>query len=265
LAEELHNPSLNVPIAMVGSVVINGLMGFVYCIVLLYSAPSLDQMLGTSTGFPFMEIFLQATRSHAGATIMALLLCAIATAATVAGLTSTSRTLWAFARDKATPFHDGLSKVDARWKIPLNAVYVVTALEALLGFIYLGNSTAFNAILSMAIIGMYVSYALPLGFMIACGRRKLAREDYGPFRLGFIGPIFNVIAMIWMIVAIVFSTFPTVMPVTEQNMNYSIVVMSGWLLFGGVYYVWFGRKKFEVPLTETTVLIAEPGEKMGLA
>ncbi|CAH0023191.1 unnamed protein product [Clonostachys rhizophaga] len=266
VAEELHNPSRNVPLAMVGSVLLNGLMGLVYCIILLFAAPSLDDMLSTPTGFPFMEIFLSVTDTRAGATVMSLVICAVATAAVTAGVTSTSRTLWAFARDQATPYHEQLSKVNQTLQIPVNAIVVITVLQAILGFIYLGNSTAFNAILSMAIIGMYLSYVLPIGYMLFFGRRKLQKSEYGSFRLGaFFGPSLNIISIIWMIVCMIFSTFPTTMPVTAGNMNYSTVVMAAWLLFGGIYYVWFGRHKFEVPLNDLPVLTGEHGHGEKLA
>lgn len=237
------------PLAMVWSVVINGVIGFVYCIVLLFAAVPLDDLLNNPYGFPFMEIYIKVTKSPAGTTVMSLMICVIAVAATTAGLTSTSRTLWAFARDKGTPFHTSLSKVTSGSQIPLLAVILVTILELLLGLIYLGNSTAFNAILSMAIIGMYFSYATPIFCMLFHHRRNLKDEDFGYFRLGkTVGPVLNAIGLVWMTVAVVFSTFPTVMPATPQNMNYSIVVMAGWLIFGLIYFYWFGRRKFNVPL-----------------
>ncbi|KAH8890093.1 amino acid transporter [Thozetella sp. PMI_491] len=255
LSEELNDASRNVPLAMVGSVVVNGLMGFIYVIVLLYSAGSLDNLLATPTGFPFMQIYLDATQSRAGATVMSIMLILIAIAATVAGIASTSRTLWAFARDKATPFDTYFSGVNESLKIPVRAVVLVSVLQLILGFIYLGNTTAFNAILSMAIIGMYLSYTLPVVYMLLFGRRKDSKHQFGPFRLGkVLGITMNIIGLIWMVVVMIFSTFPTVMPVTAQNMNYSTVVMAGWLLFGLIYYILFGRFKFDVPLGEVSVI-----------
>ena len=236
---------------MVGSVTINGLMGFAYCIVLLYSAGSLDSLLQTPTGFPFMQIFLDATKSRAGATVMSLMPVLIATVATIAGTTSTSRTLWAFARDKATPFDASLSSVNKRSQVPVKAVVVVLVLQVALGLIYLGNSTAFNAILSMAIIGLYISYGLPIVYMLIYGHPKFKRRDYGSFRLPRgMNVVVNVISLVWIVVSIIFSTFPTTVPVTAQNMNYSTVVLAGWIVLGMVYYIYRGRYKFKVPILD---------------
>lgn len=249
LAEEMPHASRNVPLAMVGSVVLNGLLGLGYCIMLLFSTGPLDTLLSTPTGFPFMQIFLDVTQSSAGATVMSLIIILIAIAATAAGITSTSRTFWAFSRDKATPFSSFFSYVTPTSQIPTRSVVLVTILQMLLGFIYLGNSTAFNAVLSMAILGLYTSYLIPIIYFMIFGRPHMESYEFGPFRMPKrVGLVVNLVACAWLVLAIVFSTFPTVVPVTAQNMNYSTVVMVGWVVLGGGYYFWAGRRKFEVPV-----------------
>jgi choline transport protein len=248
LAEELPRPSRNVPIAMVGSVVANGMLGLGACIVLLFSLGSLDDLLTSATGFPFMQLFLNATQNKAGATVLILPVSLIAVAANAAGCTSTSRTYWALARDNGTPFSAYFSHVHSSLQVPVRSVLALTVVEMLLGLIYLGNSTAFNAILSMAILGMYSSYIIPIAYMALHGRSNLSSSQYGPFQMGKWGLWVNLIAICFLLVAIVFSTFPSVMPVTAQNMNYSVVVMGGWLAFGVVFFVLFGRKNYRGPV-----------------
>lgn len=46
------------------------------------------------------------------------------------------------------------------------------------------------------------------------------------------------------------STWPNFYPVTAVNMNYSTVVLAGWVFFGVVYYVFSGRKRYSGPLIE---------------
>ncbi|KHN93827.1 Amino acid/polyamine transporter I [Metarhizium album ARSEF 1941] len=254
LAEELPQPSRNVPLAMVGSVLINGVMGLAYVTVLLYSASSTD-LENAPMGFSFMQIFLDATNSRVGATVMSAMLTSVAAASAVAGITSTSTTLWAFSRDQATPCHEFLSHISPRLHIPLNAVAVVVVLQVLLGFIYLGNDTAFSAILSMAIVALYLSYLLPILYMLRYGRWNLQPEQYGRFRLGFVpGIVLNLLSAAWMITVMIFSLFPATLPVTPQNMNYSIVVLGGWIVFGLAYYSVRARHKFQVPLVDSNAL-----------
>jgi choline transport protein len=250
IAEEVKNPARDVPIAMVGSVVVNGVMGLLYTLILLFSLTNLDTLLETPTGFPFMQLFLNVTKSPAGATIMSLTVCLIATAANSAGLTSTSRTAWAFARDGALPYSQYFEHIDPKSNTPVRMIFCTTIIQMLLGFLYLGSSTAFNAVLSMAILGLYASYAIPIVYMIL-RRRNLPASDFGPFKLGKTGGmIINVVSVAWLGFSMVFSTFPTVMPVTPQNMNYSVVVMAGWLIFGACYYVLRGHKSYSGPIIE---------------
>ena len=251
LAEEMPHASRNVPLAMVGSVTVNGILGIGYCIMLLFSTGTLDTLLATPTGFPFIQIFLDATKSTVGATVMSLVITIIAIATTVAGVTSTSRTFWAFARDRATPFDRYFAHVNQSSHIPTRAVILITILQMLLGFIYLGNSTAFNAILSMAILGLYTSYLIPIIYFMIYGRPNLAAHEFGFFKMPkTLGLGLNLLSCAWLVLAIVFSTFPTIMPVTAQNMNYSTVVMGGWVGLGGIYYIVLGKKKYQVPFVD---------------
>ncbi|KFY54687.1 hypothetical protein V496_07200 [Pseudogymnoascus sp. VKM F-4515 (FW-2607)] len=247
LAEEMVNPARDVPIAMVGSVIVNGIIGLGYCVILLFSIGDLDQLLLSPTGFPFMQLFLNVTKSKAGASILSLTVTFIAIAANAAGLTSTSRTAWAFARDDAIPFSGYLAHVDKRYVVPTRMIVCISVIQMLLGFLYLGSSTAFNAVLSMAILGMYASYILPIIYMTLYGR-KLGSHRPGPFTLGKIGGmVANVIAIAWLAFAMVFSVFPNSQTVTSVDMNYCVVVMGGWLFLGGLYYFWSGRKQYNGP------------------
>lgn len=231
------NPRRNVPIAMLGRVVVNGVLGFVYCLVLLFSLGDLHSILVSPTGFPFMQLFENTTRSVAGGTMLSLIVSLVAVAANAAGLTSVSRTTWAFARDKGVPFDTYFAHVSTGQQIPVRMVALISILEALLGLLYLGSTTAFNAVLSMAILGMYTSYLLPIIFMLLRRYRKPTSIPRGVFRLGHVGGnIANIALVVWLIFAMIFSTFPSYEPVNAQNMNYSVVVMSGWLVCGVAFY-----------------------------
>lgn len=248
LAEEIPHAARNVPLAMVGSVIANGVLGFIYCLVLLFGLGDLNSLLETTTGFPFMQLYLNITNSRAGATVMSLIPTIIAIAANAAGLASTSRTFWAFARDDAIPAPTFWAHVDKGLKIPVRMVLLISVLELLLGFVYLGSTTAFNAVLSMAIIGMYLSYALPIAYMLFCGRGSSGPQP-GPFKLKrMVGTVANVVALAWLVLAMFFSTWPNFYPVTAGTMNYSIVVLAGWVIIGAFYYLGWGRHVYTGPV-----------------
>ncbi|KAJ1324346.1 choline transport protein [Microdochium nivale] len=249
MAEELPNPSRNVPLAMVGGVTINGVLGLAFTIMLLYSTSPLDALLTTPTGFPAIQILLDVTRSRAGTIILSLITSIIATAGAIAGLSSTSRTLYAFARDKGVPFSNYFSQVSPTLHVPVQAVVVGFVLQALLGLLYLGNPTAFNAVLSLAIIGSYLTHLVPIVYMITRGRPRMRASQYGSFALSkTVGYVVNVVSVVWILVVVVFSMFPLTMPVTAENMNYSSAVLVGWGAFGACfYYLGNGKKQYQVP------------------
>lgn len=196
-----------------------------------------------------MQLYQNATKNTAGASILIFVVCFIAVAANAAGCTSTSRTYWAFARDSATPYSKYFAHISPTTQVPVRAIVALTGVEMLLGLIYLGNSTAFNAILSMAVLGMYASYLVPILYMMICGRKNIKKSQYGPFKLGDkLGLVVNIVSVVWLVVAIVFCTFPSVQPVTAQNMNYSVVVMGGWLLFGAIFYFSVGKREYNGPI-----------------
>lgn len=241
---------------MVGSIAVNGCIGLVYCIILLFTLGDLEELLGSRTGFPFIQLFLNVTKSTAGATILSLIPTLVAVAASSAGLTSTSRTAWAFARDEAFPFSKFFTKIDEKSHIPLRMCALVTILQGVLGILYVVNTTAFNAILSMAILGMYTSYALPVAFKIYNDCiSPVNRLPAAWLNMGRYGRYVNISALLWSLVAIVFSVFPTARPVTPQNMNYAIVVFFGWTFLGGIYFTICKRKTYTGPLDfQPTVL-----------
>lgn len=103
MSEEIENASVIVPRAIMLSIFINGGLGFGMLIVTLFSLNDVDKVFNTATGYPFMEIFLQSTRSVAGATIMASILTVMQYCANVGLLASASRMCWSFARDRGLP------------------------------------------------------------------------------------------------------------------------------------------------------------------
>lgn len=250
MAEELPEPERYVPLATVGSILVNGVIGLVYCIVLLFCLGDLTDLLETPTGFPYMQLFLNSTGSQAATTIFTLIIALIATAANSAGLTSTSRTAWAFARDQAFPFSGYFSHISSHSHVPIRMCVLLTLLQALLGAIYVANTTAYNAIISMAILGMYASYVLPIAYMLLFGRSQSSpqRVRFGPFKLGQWGAVINIFAILWGVLAILFSMFPSYQPVNSTNMNYASVVMGAWVFIGAIYYFFYQRHTYNGPL-----------------
>jgi choline transport protein len=146
--------------------IFNGLLGFAMMLTVLFCIGDLETVLGTNTGFPFIQIFHDSVGSIAGATTMTAVVLALTWACAIGITTTASRMTWSFARDRGTPFSRILSKVEPRTRVPVIAVAAVTIFSALLTLIYVGSATAFNDVISLTITGFYGSYFLPAAFLL---------------------------------------------------------------------------------------------------
>jgi choline transport protein len=96
---------------MISSIMLNGVMGFALLIALLFCLGDIDDALTSPTGFPFMEIFVQATDSTSAATGMTCVLLFMLIAAEIGVMATASRQLWSFARDNGVPGSKYISRV----------------------------------------------------------------------------------------------------------------------------------------------------------
>lgn len=117
----------------------------------------------------------------------------------------------------------------------------------LLGLINIGSTTAFNAIVSLAVVGLYTSYLIPV-LLHAIRRLTGPPIQYGPFQLGKFGLPLNIFAVIYSVFIVIFLFFPPYQPVTAQNMNYACLVFGAVVLFSLVWWFIRGRRTYSGPL-----------------
>ena len=96
---------------MVATTLLNGVLGFAALMAILFCAGDIKKDLESPTGFPFIEIFHQATNSPGGATAMTCVILALVFFATIGLIATASRMTWAFARDYGLPGSHWLAKV----------------------------------------------------------------------------------------------------------------------------------------------------------
>lgn len=219
-----EQPSRNAPLAICITLTIAFTTGLTYLIALMFSVQDFAALSTTNTGLPLAELFRQVTQSAGGAFGLTFILFIALGPCVISSQLSTSRVLWAFARDGAMPFSPTWARVNLRFKIPFNAQLLVAAVIAALGCIYLGSSTAFNSMLGAAVTINNVAYLIPIGTNMLTGRGNMHR---GVFFMGRWGWLVNGVTVCWLLFAIVFFSFPYSMPVTVENMNYTCVVVGG--------------------------------------
>lgn len=99
LAEEMHNAAYGVPIAIIGSLLLNSALGFAFLLAILFTTGDPMAAISTPTGFPIIEIFRHVTSSVQAASAMSSAIVVMASLATIPLVASAARVLWAFARD----------------------------------------------------------------------------------------------------------------------------------------------------------------------
>lgn len=238
LAEEVHNPERIIPIAIMGTVAIGFVTSFCYSISMFFCIRNLDEILNSNTGMPILDIYYQALQSRAGACVLGVLLFCTAVGCNISSHTWQARLCWSFARDRGLPGSKYFSQINKRLEVPLNAHIVSCVGVAIIGCIYLGSTTAYNAMVTACITFLLISYCIPVLCLLYKGRSTI---KHGPFWLGAFGMFANIVTVLWTLFALVFYCFPMTMPATGGNMNYASAVIFAWLLWSVIY--WFARGK----------------------
>ncbi|KAJ5674493.1 Amino acid/polyamine transporter I [Penicillium maclennaniae] len=256
MAEEVKNASVIVPWCMIGTILLNGTLGFAIVLAFLFCIGNIEDALGSATGYDFIEVFWNATKSHAGTSVMAALPTTLVICASFGFLASASRLTWAFARDKGLPSSDFLSHVNSRSGLPIRSVALCAFITACICVINVGSSAAFNAIVSLTTAGLFLSYEIAIVLIVI---KKIKRDPipYGPWTLGPFGLVVNIASICFLTITVFFSFFPTELPVVPSNMNWSIVVFSGEFIIGLIWYGVYGRRVYHGPINESGTAVMD--------
>ncbi|KAF8154304.1 amino acid transporter [Crassisporium funariophilum] len=245
MAEEVHNPSVQLPLALAWSIPISFVVGLIFLLPILFTLPDIPTLLAVPGGQPIGVLFELIMGSKGGGFGIWLIVFGIGMFCAISICCAASRATWSFARDKAIPLHKFWSKVNhPLGDVPLNAYLLSLAVQLLLGLIFLGSTAAFNAFVGVAVICLGASYAMPIAISLANGRKDM--EDC-PFSLGRWGFAINLFAVLWTAFEIVLFSMPAVIPVTQISMNYASVVFVGFAAISAVWYLINGRSNYQGP------------------
>ncbi|KAL8688095.1 MAG: hypothetical protein Q9224_004974 [Gallowayella concinna] len=228
----------------------------------MFGMTDIDAVLNSS--LPSAEIFYQITQSRGIVTFLMCWVILLYYMALTSQWVTAGRMTWAFARDRGIPYSEFFSHVSVHRDFPVRATVLSICFCGLYGLLYLASSTAFNSIVTGAVLYLAcnprdlsipssllklsllnITYAIPQGILITRGR-SLALPSSRPFNLGKAGYICNFLAPILVTIIATFICFPPQLPVTVSNMNYTPVILVG--LFGVIIGLWYTRgKRFTGP------------------
>lgn len=245
LSEETRKASWSAPIGVISSVGFSSLFGFFILLSFLFSMQDFERTLDSAYGNPVLQIFVDVFGPD-GAVVLFCLIIICVWHCGLFSLTSNSRMMFAFARDGGIPGF--FAHVDKKYKSPIRTVWLGAFLSFCLSLPSLGSEVAFAAATSIATIGLYISYGIPILIGLIYG--KHFRDLKGPFNLGVFSKPVAAIACGWIALITVVFCLPTANPVNKETLNYTVVAVG--IIAVGSIGVWLvsARKWFVGPLRE---------------
>lgn len=245
MVEEIPNAAVEAPKLMMYCIAMGMVTGFIFLAVLLFVAGPIEQIIESNAG-PIGAIFLHATGSRVGSVCLQLFPLGCLLLAGVSILTTSSRMTYAFARDGGLPFSKFFAKVHKGLDVPLNAIALTTAVDVVIGCIFLGSSSAFNAIVSASVVALGVTYGMPPAINVLRGRKMLPSDR--PFKLPEpLGWTVNIVGVLYTILTTVLFVFPPAIPVSGSSMNYCVVAFAVVIIISLIQWIVDGRKNYEGP------------------
>ncbi|KAK2765649.1 hypothetical protein FQN54_008505 [Arachnomyces sp. PD_36] len=255
MSEEVRRAKQAIPRSMFWTVATNGVLAYSIIVTMLFTMGPLDKAMNSS--FPIIEICLQATGSAKAATAMVCGLLIISLSVNLASIASVSRLTWAWSRDGALPAW--FSYIDRRHSVPVRAVWLPLVIVSILACLNIASTAAFGAFIALSSIGLFVSYLIAIGCML---NARFQEEPivFGQWNMGKLGLPVNIYAIIYTAYVTIWFPFPSFLPVTKENMNYSLPIFAASTLFALSF--WFLRAKKHWPGLNKEIirLVVEGGE-----
>ncbi|MFC5906859.1 amino acid permease [Streptacidiphilus monticola] len=247
MTEETRDAARSGPRGIVMSILVSLLAGWVLLIGITFAIQHYQAEMTSPTGVPPAQIFIDAVGATGGKLLLlvaigAQLFCGMSS------VTANSRMIYAFSRDGALPGSALWHRINKRTRTPTNGVWLAAAGAFLLGLPYLWNYTAYTAVTSISVIGLYIAYVIPTFLRLRLGDRF----QPGPWRLGRWSRPVGVVAVAWVVVITVLFMLPTTSPVTATSFNYAPVAVLVVLGFAGGWWLLSARHWFTGPKVQGT-------------
>jgi amino acid transporter len=110
-AKEIKDASETLPRAIIACLTVNGIFAILIIITLSFALSDVNNILATPTGYPFIQIFYNATQSYAATKVMTAIVIVALTSSVISTIAAASHQLWSFARDGGLPFSPFITTV----------------------------------------------------------------------------------------------------------------------------------------------------------
>ncbi|XBI64500.1 hypothetical protein VPH35_044632 [Triticum aestivum] len=252
MTEETKNADRNGPIGIISAIGISIVVGWGYILGITFAVKDIPYLLSPDNeagGYAIAEVFYLAFKSRYGSGVGGIVCLGVVAVAIyfcgMSSVTSNSRMVYAFSRDGAMPLSPVWHKVN-KHEVPINAVWLSAFVSLCMALPSLGSLVAFQAMVSIATIGLYIAYALPIFFRVTLARKHFVP---GPFNLGRYGVLVGWVAVLWVVTITVLFSLPVTYPVTKDTLNYTPVAVGGLFILVLTSWVVSARHWFKGPVT----------------
>jgi amino acid transporter len=257
LAEETHDPARRTAWGILSAVGVSAIAGYLLLCAMTLAIRDLPAIAADKDAA--LTVMKTALGDGWGRAAMALALAAMWFCG-LSSVTSASRTLYAFARDRGLPGATYIGKVDPRTKTPLVAIVIMTVGPLLLCFgVAPFSDEVFDATSKMATMALYASYGTPI-FLGAIARQKKKWKKMGPINVGSLGVPIAWVAVLWSVFVLVVCSLPP-NQLAAKMLGVLLVVLA-------IVWLAFVRRSFEGPKVKLVALegaSADPLVKEGPA
>ncbi len=250
VAEETRGAALNAAKALWRSIFYSAIGGWILLLAFLFAVQDADAVTG---GYGFVGVLLQGALSSGFFKAVIIISTVGQFFCGMSCVTSMSRMMYAFSRDGALPGWRLWTRLD-RNGTPVWAVVAGCVAGGLLTLPALyqknGAPIAFYAVVSVAVIGLYLAFLIPIMLRLKAGDSF----EPGPWNLGRRYKVLGWIASIEIIVISLYFIMPTVpagVPFSDgfdwAAVNYAPLAVGAVLLLVGVWWLVSARKWFTGP------------------
>lgn len=241
VAEETHDASIAAPRGILSSVVVSLVAGWALLVAITFAIQDYEAQRTTALGFPPAQIFIDAVGQGLGTALLFIAVVAQFFCG-MASVTANSRMAYAFSRDRALPGSRLWKQVNPRTGTPTNSIWLSVGCSIVLASPALFNFTAYLAVTSIAVIGLYISYVVPVFLRVTN-----PHFEQGVWNLGRWSKPIGWVAVGWVAFIVVLFMLPPAYPVTWTTFNYAPVAVAVVLLGAGGWWVLSARKWFTGP------------------
>lgn len=248
MTEETRDASRAGPRGIVMSIIVSVVAGWILLVGLTFAIQSYANAVDApDTGVPPAQIFVDAV-GNTGGKLLLLIVIGAQLFCGMASVTANSRMIYAFSRDGALPASHVWHRINPRTRTPTNAIWLAAGGAFLLGLPYLWNYSAYQAVTSIAVIGLYIAYVLPTFLRL----RQGDAFEPGPWQLGRWSRPIGIIAVAWVVFITVLFMLPQLSPVTASSFNYTPVAVLAVLGFAGIWWLASAKNWFTGPKVQGT-------------